>query len=278
MKWDKDYIKEASRKTEIIPGFNVFGYEDAVQVVKAAEKSGRPVLLMVNKSARESMDIEHWGALLCSIAKASKIPVAVHLDHCTDINLIKRAIESGFTSVMYDGSKLDIEENIKNTNIVANMAHEQGCFVEAEIGNVPYSDLGDTNIVLTDVDDAIKMQERAHCDWLAISVGNVHRLTKQSVKIRFDHLKKIEENCDFPLVIHGSSGIIQSDLEGLVEKRIGKVNFGTALRKTFGNSLRKEIMENPDEFDRQKLSEKPFKLLGDNAYEIIESLYLKGEK
>jgi fructose-bisphosphate aldolase, class II len=110
MKTINERVYHAKETGSIVPGFNVFGYEDALAVVRAAERADSPVLLMVNRDARSVMDIRHWGALLESIARHAAVPVGVHLDHSTDAGAILQAMESGFTSVMYDGSHLPIEK------------------------------------------------------------------------------------------------------------------------------------------------------------------------
>lgn len=266
------YISDASVRNHIIPGFNVFGYEDALAIVNAAERANSPVMLMVNKAARDVMDIAHWGAMLWSIANNASVPVGVHLDHCTDINLIKRAVEKGFTSVMYDGSKLPLKENIANTLEVVMFAHTYGVYVEGEIGTVPYDDIGETQASLTLPEEAAILCKESGLDWLAVSVGNIHRLTTRKVPIYFDRLAEIEKVCPVPLVIHGASGILEEDLQKLKTTRTGKINIGTVLRKVFGDSLRNEMMLRPDDFDRLSLFATPFKRVEEKAFEIITSL------
>ena len=186
-------IKNAlcNSKDSIIVGFNIFGYEDAKAVIKASERANQPVLLMTNRDASNILDIEHWGALLGSMARKSSNVVGVHLDHCSDIDTIMRAIDSGYTSVMYDGSKLPIEENIKNSILVSEYAHKKGVIVEGEIGNVPYFDKGEMTINYTTVEDMEKYSARANTDTIAVSVGNIHRLTDRKVEINFDLVEKL---------------------------------------------------------------------------------------
>lgn len=272
MKWEKDYIEGAARENHIIAGFNVFGYEDAQAVIRAAEREGVPVLLMVNRDARNTMEIEHWGALLCSLARRAAVPVGVHLDHCAEPDMIVRAIESGFTSVMYDGSDQPLAENIRVTEMLVRQAHRAGVFVEAELGSVPYSDQGQTEVRLTDPDEASAMQ-RTGVDWLAVSVGNIHRLPVQKAALQFPVLERIEQKCGLPLVIHGSSGIPEVDILRLRGSRVGKMNFGTALRQTFGNGLRRELALHPVEFDRLRLFQKPVEDMEQHARQIISLLW-----
>lgn len=265
-------IRKAAGEHRIIPGFNVFGYEDSLEIVRAAEASGQPVMLMTNRDACQVMEVEHWGALLSSIAKKSKVPVGVHLDHCSNPDLIRRAIEAGYTSVMYDGSKLPLMENIRNTREIVSVAHKKGVFVEGEIGYVPYSDKQETEIHYTDPEEARILTEESGVDLLAVSIGNVHRLTEKKAAIDFSLTRQIEQGCSVPLVIHGASGIREEDLLKLKKHHIGKLNIGTVIRQTFGAALREEITAHPEEFDRLKLMEEPRNQVYKKALEIINSL------
>lgn len=272
MRWDEDYVKKAATENTIIAGINIFGHEDAGAVIRAAERAGVPVLLMVNRDAKRALAIEHWGELLNSMAKTAKVPVGVHLDHCSDPENVRRAINSGYTSVMYDGSKLPFEENVRITALLAKEAHQKNVLIEGELGSVPYSDLGESEIKWTSPEEARSIQEQTELDWLAVSVGNIHRLVGRKAPIHFDVLERIEHECSLPLVIHGSSGISQEDIQKLRKKRVGKMNLGTSLRKVFGDTLKREIQNRPDEFDRQKLMQPCVEKIEEEAYQILKSL------
>jgi fructose-bisphosphate aldolase class II len=265
-------IRKAANEGKIVAGFNVFGYEDALEIVRAAEKAGRPVLLMTNRDACNAMAVEHWGALLTSISNGAAVPVGVHLDHCSDKEMILRAIKSGYTSVMYDGSKLPLRENIENTREIVNYAHGKGVFVEGEIGYVPYSDKEESEIIYTDPKEARILAEESGLDLLAVSVGNIHRLTDQKVIIDFSLVEEIESVCRTPLVIHGASGISGEDIRQLKKHHFGKFNIGTAIRQEFGYALREEMKTRPEEFDRLKLMKTPRQKVYEKALEIIKSL------
>lgn len=273
MRWTQDYVARAAAERRIVAGFNVFGYEDAQAVIRAAERVRAPVLLMVNRDASRVMAVEHWGALLGSLANAAAVPVGVHLDHCSETNTVLRAINSGFSSVMYDGSKRPITENLKITGEIVRQAHARQVLVEAELGTVPYSDLGETEIRLTDPEEARRMQQETGVDWLAVSVGNIHRLEMQKVPIRFPVLRKIERSCTLPLVVHGASGIVEQDVLRLKKTQVGKMNFGTVLRKAFGYTLREQMEQYQAEFDRLRLFDKPTAQVEEQAYQIIDMLW-----
>lgn len=240
-----------------IAGFNVFGYEDAYAVVRAAENLKMPVILMANKVAVSHMPVEILGAILTKVAKRAAVPVCVHLDHSDSLENIKKGIDAGFTSVMLDVSWKPYEENAAMTREVVKVAHKVGVAVESEIGSVGYSDsISERGTQYTDPELARRFVEETGVDALAISIGNVHRMTTQTIHLQFDRLEKIKELLDTPLVLHGSSGIPDDEIIRAVRIGIRKVNIGTALRMTFGYTLRKEMEENPEEFDRIKLFEK----------------------
>ena len=267
-----EIIKRAAKEDKIIAGFNVFGYEDAIEIVRAAEDAKQPVLLMTNRDAYNEMAVEHWGALLTSIAKSATVPVGVHLDHSNDKELILRAINAGYTSVMYDGSKLPLEENIKNTKEIVRYAHHNDVVVEGEIGYVPYLDKNESEIVFTKPEEAKILAEESGLDLLAVSVGNVHRLTDKKIKIDFSLISRIESVCNVPLVIHGASGITTEDIKELKKHNFGKINIGTVIRQEFGGALREEMAASPNEFDRLKLMKVPREKVYEKALEIIKSL------
>lgn len=277
--WPSKYklMQLASKRPCIIAGFNVFSSDDAGAVVAAAQKVKAPVCLMINRQAAGVMSVEQWAEVLRSHSKRAEVPVYVHLDHTTDLNIIKRACRAGFDSVMFDGSQLSLEENIRQTKAAAKIAHAAGVLLEAEIGAVGYrknSIKGNYRADLTNPEEAKRFAQETHVDWLAVSVGNVHRMEKQSASIHFDLLAEIESAVDMPLVIHGSTGITDEDLSRLCRTKVAKVNIGTALRMAFGYALREEIRTHPDTFDRLTLMEKPLLAVEEEAIHKMELLGL----
>ena len=261
-------LKDVLKKGTTVPGFNVFGYEDAVSVIRAAEELGRPVILMTNKNAIDFMPIGVFGAMLGKMAENASVPVCIHLDHSRDMEDIRRAAESGYTSVMYDGSQLPLAENIAKTKEVVALAHARGISVEAEIGAVGYADPAmNVKAVCTDPDEAVLFAGETGVDALAVAVGTVHRMVTQEAKIDFELFGRIHEMTDVPLVIHGASGAADEDIIRLCRAGAAKINFGTALRLAFGNTLRDVINENKEEFDRLKLFPAPMNAVREKALE-----------
>lgn len=250
----KDIIRLVDEENRGIAAFNVYGYEDSQAVVEAAEEIGRPVVLMANKDAVNHMGVEMIGKIMGHVGVSAKVPVAVHLDHATEFETIRKAVDCRYTSVMFDGSQLPFEENVKMTKNVVQMAHEKNVSVEAEIGAVGYSDSSiKFNARFTEPQEARKFAELTGVDALAVAIGTVHRMEMQKAEIQFERLREIAKQVDIPLVIHGSTGVTDQDLSKLVAFGARKINIGTALRMEFGQTLRRQFETEPKAFDRVKL-------------------------
>ncbi|MBQ4062318.1 MAG: class II fructose-bisphosphate aldolase [Christensenellaceae bacterium] len=260
----------AVRPDRAVAAFNVFSYEDACMVVKAAEETKCPVFLMANKPAIAYLGYEMFYAITSVLAKNASVPVAVHLDHSSSYEGVKSAIEAGFSTVMFDGSSLPVEENIEITKRIVKLAHDKGVSVEAEIGHVSYSDTVDPlSTVYTTPEEAKMFAEATGIDALAVSIGTVHRMTTQDAVLRFDLLKDIKAATDTPIVIHGSTGVSDEDLVKLSKGGVRKINIGTALRHTFGCTLREEVNARPEVFDRLELFKAPMQAVYEKAKEKI---------
>jgi fructose-bisphosphate aldolase, class II len=258
--------------------FNVFGWEDARAVVDAATRLGAPVILAATLDFRRFMPIEVIAVMLRSLASSAPVPVCVHLDHTYDIDEVMRAVDLGFTSVMFDGSQLPLQQNIAGTRRVAQYAHAAGCSVEAEIGSVPYAE-GRAHIKaeLTEIDDAVRLAGETGLDALAVSVGNVHRLTVPSAVIDFARLDGICAAVTAPLVIHGTSGIRDADIERLARTRVAKFNIGTVLRQAFGRGLRETLARHVERFDRLQIMDDVMPTVGREAQRMIRLLGWRGD-
>lgn len=254
----KEILNEASNNEYAVAGFNVFGYEDAAMVTEAAEELNIPVILMTNRDAIIHMPIQILGNILTDLARDAKVPVCVHLDHGKSVEEVVSAIKAGFSSVMYDGSQLPLEENIKTTKEIAEIAHHFGVSIEGEIGSVGYSDPSiKAKAMYTVPEEAKRFVEETGIDAVAVAIGTLHRMQAQEANIQYDRLAEIEKIVNVPLVIHGSTGVKDEDLNKLAKSKVGKVNIGTALRMAFGNTLRNEMNNKPQEFDRIKFFKRP---------------------
>ena len=262
----KDLLPEAARSDYSVPCFNVFGNEEVVAILSAAQKLNRGVILACNKDMADVMGVVGFAGMVVGLAQEASVPVCVHLDHCYDEGVIYSALRAGFTSVMFDGSQLSLEENIRRTARVAEVAHAFHASIEGEIGSVPYSE-GRAHIKseLTEPQAAAEFAQHSGVDGMAIAVGNVHRLTTASSVIDFERIAQIESLTDVPLVIHGTSGIRANDLLRLKKTRVAKFNIGTTMRMTFAQSLRDSMNADAAMFDRLTLMKPVIQALEEEA-------------
>ncbi|MDB4139054.1 class II fructose-bisphosphate aldolase [Candidatus Thioglobus sp.] len=266
----KDILTPAQDKNYAVACFNVFGYEDARAVVDSAEARNASVILSINLDMRQFMTMEEIIGMLRPMAEKSKAPVCLHLDHTYEVDAVKEAIDVGFTSVMFDGSQLPISENISLIRDVVDYARPKGVSVEAEVGSVPYASGRDhIKSALTEVVDALKMEQQGKPDALAISIGNVHRLESGTVEIDLERFNELEKALNLPLVIHGTSGLEDKDIQMLSLRQVAKFNVGTVLRKSFGNSLRSTLESDPELFDRITMMKKVIPELRATAAKVI---------
>jgi fructose-bisphosphate aldolase class II len=266
----KDILLPAQDKNYAVACFNVFGYEDARAVVDSAEARNASVILSINLDMRQFMTMEEIVGMLRPMAEKSKAPVCLHLDHTYEVDAVKEAIDAGFTSVMFDGSQLPISENISLIRDVVDYAYPKGVSVEAEVGSVPYASGRDhIKSALTEVVDALKMEQQGEPDALAISIGNVHRLESGTVEIDLERFNELEKALNLPLVIHGTSGLEDKDIQMLSLRQVAKFNVGTVLRKSFGNSLRSTLESDPELFDRITMMKKVIPELRATAAKVI---------
>ncbi len=269
----KEILAPAHKGGYGIGCFNVFGWEDAKAVVQAGEALEAPVILSANLDLRDFMPLEVIAQMFRNLAEGAVVPVCVHLDHTYEVDEVLRAVDAGFTSVMFDGSQLSLEDNIRKTRQVADYARTAGASAEAEIGSVPYAKGRDhIKAALTDVAEAAALAEQTGVDALAVSVGNVHRLEAPGAEIDFGRLEEIEARVVQPLVIHGTSGIHERDLGRLAATRVCKFNVGTTLRQAFGRGLRGALAADPERFDRLEIMSEVMPRMTEEAIRVIRLL------
>ena len=244
-----EVLQPALREGYAIGGLVVLGWEDARAYVAAAEAEGAPVILQAGPGCRAHTPLPVLGAMFRTLAEGASVPVVAHLDHGYTADDCRQAIDCGFTSVMYDGSRSPVSQNIDETAAIAEMAHGAGVSCEGEIGFVGYAE-GEAS-ARTDPADAARFARETGVDAMAISVGNVHLQQTKAAAIDIEALQAIEAVTDVPLVIHGGSGIPAEMRTRLAKNsKICKFNIGTELRMAFGQALRKAVADDPDRFDR----------------------------
>ena len=254
-----------------VAGLVVLGWEDARAYVEAAEEAGLPVILQAGPGSRKHTPTPILGKMFRSLAEQASVPVVCHIDHAFTLQECVEGLDNGFTSVMIDGSKLEIAANIALTASVAQAARTFNASVEGEVGVVGYVN-GSTS-AFTSPADAQRFDRESGADALAISIGNVHLNTEKTSGIDLGALAQIEAATTLPLVLHGGSGIPADVRQHLARRtRVKKFNIGTELRMIFGQSLRHAIQAKPESFDRLELLSSTIAPMRQAAKSIMQEL------
>ncbi|WP_369024702.1 class II fructose-bisphosphate aldolase [Mycoplasma capricolum] len=250
----KDQLLKARQNHYAIGAFNFDNLEMLKAIVEAAEESNSPIIAMITESAAKYMGKEIVIASANAIISNAKVPIVLHWDHGYDLNLIKWACDNEFSSVMLDASLDDFNNNVNKTLEIVNYAKSKNVEVESEIGHVGgKEDDTDSNInKYTSVDEAIKFVNLTQIDALAIAVGTSHGIFKTAPNLNFDRIKEIRDSINTPLVLHGSSGLSDTDLKKAINSGICKINIGTDLKLVYANSLKQWFKENPTSYDARK--------------------------
>ncbi len=268
----KDVLAPCLTDGTAVAGLVVLGWEDARAFVRAAEQARRPVILQAGPGCRAHTPLPILGLMFRTLAEAATVPVVAHLDHGEDIEVCRRAIECGFTSVMFDGSALSLNDNIDLTAAIVEMAHRHNVSVEAELGFVGYSHGKASRETVPD--EVARFVPATGVDALAVAVGNAHLMTGPGAEIDRAILAGIKAAAPgLPLVLHGGSGIAATQRRRLAaETAICKFNIGTELRMAFGQALRQVLAEDTDAFDRIRILGATQPAIIAAARRVIESL------
>lgn len=236
----KELLADAQKGNYAVGSFSVANMEMVLGVLQAAEELKAPVILQIAEVRLKQSPLELIGPLMVAAAKNAKTPVAVHFDHGKTVEKISQALKLGFTSVMFDGSHLPLDENIEMTKQVMALAAPYGAAVEAEIGCVGGSEDGSEDIAIncTKPQDAVRFEKETKVDALAIAIGNAHGNYKSTPHLRFDILAEVNEKTSTPLVLHGGTGISPDDFVRCSKTGIKKINIATATFDSVENSVR----------------------------------------
>lgn len=263
-----------------VGAFNTSNLEITQAIIEAAEVKEAPVIVATSQSAIKYAGITELVAIIRSMAQEAKIPVALHLDHGTDLEMIIKSIRHGWTSVMIDGSHEPLEQNIALTREVVRIAHTVGVSVEAELGRLGGIEetisVDQRGAYLTDPEEAALFVEQTDCDTLAVAIGTSHGAYKfkGEPKLDFDRLAQIARRVDVPLVLHGASsvkpeivekatrygarlagaaGVPEGDIRRAISLGITKVNIDTDLRLAFTAAVRELLFLQPEVFDPRRI-------------------------
>ncbi|KQX46166.1 MULTISPECIES: class II fructose-bisphosphate aldolase [unclassified Streptomyces] len=245
-----EIVRRARAAGTGVGAFNVLQLEHAQAIVAGAEAADRPVVLQISENTvRYHGALEPVALASLAVARAAKTPVAVHLDHAENPDLVREAVGLGLGSVMFDASKLPYAENVAATREVVEHCHRHGVWVEAELGEVGGKGGAHTPGVRTDPDEARAFVEATGVDALAVAVGSSHQMLTRDAVLDFDLIARLRAAVDTPLVLHGSSGVSDADLTAAVAAGMTKVNVSTHLNKAFTRAVRAHLTEHPDAVD-----------------------------
>ncbi|MEC5289510.1 class II fructose-bisphosphate aldolase [Aurantimonas sp. C2-6-R+9] len=266
-----EVLQPALKGGYAVGGLVVLGWEDARAYVAAAEAENAPVILQAGPGCRAHTPLRVLGAMFRTLAEGASVPVVAHLDHGYTEDECREAIDCGFSSVMFDGSRKPLDENIAETARIAAIAHAAGVSIEGEIGFVGYSQ-GEASAGTTP-EEAARFAAESGVDAMAVSIGNVHLQQEKAAEIDIEALRAIEAVTDLPLVIHGGSGVPVATRSQLArESKICKFNIGTELRMAFGQALREAVDRDPKRFDRLAILKDTEAPVRDAARAVIRSL------
>lgn len=253
----KSMLLDARKRGYAVGAFNANNLELVQGIVMAAEKENAPVIIQVSQGGAEYAGVEEMAAIVKVIAAKAKVPVALHLDHGVDFVYNMLCLRSGYTSLMYDGSQLSFEDNIRITREIVDAAHAVGIPVEAELGKVPKDPskvFGPEELkkYMTKPEEAKEFVDKTHIDSLAVAVGSMHKMKTQAAKLDIERIKAIRQTVSVPLVLHGASGVRDEEVGKAIEAGICKINVATHLTQVFTEVIREELGRDSNVVDIRK--------------------------
>ena len=253
-----DYLlAKAEEQGYAVGAFNCNNMEIVQAIVAAAEAEKSPVIIQASQGAIKYAGLNYIVKLVEVAAESVSVPVALHLDHGTDFQQVIKCIRYGFSSVMIDGSKLPLKENIALTKKVVEIASPLGISVEAELGKIGGTEdditVSEREAMLTDPQEAKIFVEETGVGSLAVAIGTAHGPYKGKPELDFERLKKIRELVQIPIVLHSSSGVPDEDIRRAIELGVRKINIDTNIRQAFMQGVKDALAQKPDEIDPRKV-------------------------
>ncbi len=249
-------LKKAQKEGKAIAAFNVYNLETVQGVIAGAAELKAPVMIATTPGTIRHAGAAEIAGIVENVADNYDIPVVLHLDHCTSYNIIVKAIQNGYTSVMIDGSELPYEENIALVQDVVKVAHPAEVPVEAELGRIGGTEdnitVDEKEATLTASEEAVDFVEKTNLDTLAVAIGTAHGVYQGEPKLDFKRLDDIEEKVEVPLVLHGASGVPDESVKKAVRYGICKVNIATELKIPFSEAVHDYFENNPGGFNIRK--------------------------
>ncbi len=261
-------LRKAQEQGFAVGAFNVENMEMAQAIISAAEELRAPVILQTTPSTVRYAGTGMYAAMVAALAQEATVPVAMHLDHGDSFALCAQALRSGYTSVMIDGSKLPLEENIALTYKVSEMCAAVDVPVEGEIGRVggKEDDL-ESDGGYTIPEEAVRFEKESGLFSMAVGVGTAHGFYKEKPQLNKELITTLRGMLQAPMVLHGASGLSDEDVKDCIRRGICKVNFATELRAAYTEGVKAVLAENPKTFDP--------KAYGKEARQRVKSLVME---
>ena len=273
----KELLADAVSHRYAVGAFNCENLEMAMAIVAAGEACRAPLIIQTTPSTVNYASVGLFAAMVRELAENAKIPVALHLDHGSSYELCEAALDAGYSSVMIDGSKESLEDNIALTKRVVSLASEKGIPVEAELGTVGGKEDStfSSGTAYTDPDDALRFVRETGCSSLAVGIGTAHGIYKGTPVLDTGRLSLIKDKLvsaglELPLVLHGASGLSEEAIRECIARGIAKVNFATELRQAYTEGVKEYLLSDPDCFDPKKYGRAAMKKVQEAVIRRIE--------
>ena len=273
----KELLADAVSHRYAVGAFNCENLEMAMAIVAAGEACRAPLIIQTTPSTVNYASVGLFAAMVRELAENAKIPVALHLDHGSSYELCEAALDAGYSSVMIDGSKESLEDNIALTKRVVSLASEKGIPVEAELGTVGGKEDStfSSGTAYTDPDDALRFVRETGCSSLAVGIGTAHGVYKGTPVLDTGRLSLIKDKLvsagrDLPLELHGASGLSEEAIRECIARGIAKVNFATELRQAYTEGVKEYLLSDPDCFDPKKYGRAAMKKVQEAVIRRIE--------
>jgi fructose-bisphosphate aldolase class II len=252
-----DILAKANIDNYAIGAFNTSNLESTQAIIESAEELSSPVIIQVSEGGFNYAGGKSIAAIVKTMAADASVPIALHLDHGKEFSILMKAVRYGFTSIMFDGSRYPLDENIEKTRRIVDIARSVGISVEAELGKIGGTEdnvsVSDNDALFTDPDEAVKFVKETGVDYLAIAIGTAHGQYKGTPHLDFERLKEIKSRLGMPIVLHGASGVPEDDIKKAVNLGVNKINIDTDIREAFTAAVRQFLNENPEEYDPRKI-------------------------
>lgn len=250
------FLPRAKKEGFAVGQFNINNLEYVQAIVAAGKELNSPLIFGASEGAIRYIGLKNVVALSKIAAEESGLPIALHLDHGSSFEVVMQCIRAGFSSVMFDGSHYPLEENIRLTKKVVEVAHAVGVSVEGELGTIggveDDLDVADEDATLANPKDAIRFWEETRVDAMAIAVGTAHGIYKGEPKIRYDIIEEVANAIDAPIVLHGGSGVPDEAIRQSISRGVGKINVNTENQVASTKLVRELLINNQDMIDPRK--------------------------